>query len=191
MYPCELAWACRTARDAHVRRPLHSLSGRMPTASQITRSASSARHVFLISLSSRLRSLFQLARAPFFLTMLCCQVLLLCAALSWTLWRSFSSLTVSPQPRHKAVDCAFSLFDVLTLLNCCLTAVQFHPLRGQAGNWKTGLKSWYRVKKGQLLLSSFWFWWRQIRAVTAVFFHSFLFLRKTQKSGCLYEKSYL
>ena len=127
---------------------MRSLPGRMPTASQITQSASSARHVFLISLSSRLRSLFQLARAPSFLTMLCCQVLLLCAALSWTLWRSFSSLTVSPQPRHKAVDCAFSLFDVLTLLNCCLTAVQFHPLRGQAGNRKTGLKSWYRVKRG-------------------------------------------
>lgn len=51
----------------------------MPAASHITWSASSARHVFLISLSSRPRSLFQLAWAPSFLTMLCCQILLLCA----------------------------------------------------------------------------------------------------------------
>lgn len=81
----------------------------MPTASQITWSASSAHHVFLISLSSRPRSLFQLAWAPSFLTMLCCQVLLLCAALSWTLRRSFSSLTVSLQPRYSAVAVPFHI----------------------------------------------------------------------------------
>lgn len=79
--------------------------------------------------------------APSVLTVLHHQVLLLCAALTWAPRRPFSSVTVSPWQRYNMADCPVHFLDSLTLFNCYLIALKFHPFQGQTSNRSRGWRA--------------------------------------------------
>lgn len=66
-------------------------------------------------------------------------------------------------------------FDSLTLLNCCLIALQFHPFQGQAGNWSRGWRADSMGKRDSYCsaLPDFCHDRIQIRAVQSVFLFFF------------------